>query len=390
MLKALCHHPKSALLETLDINSAVCITEEDKDRYLCANGLERIEMEIEGDALGGNGKSGTLTVAKKGDKILQEVKSDDGKVTIIFKDNATHIVIHDEKMYMKTDGKDESILSDDEAFLSKEELEALKTEEYKTGKEKREENGLSIERSGDLAAILSSLEAGDILFIDEIHRLPKTVEEVLYPAMEDYAIDVVVGKEQGARSIRIDLPPFTLVGATTRMGSISSPLRDRFGIISKLEYYNQDELSKIVERTAKVFNNEIDEDAIREIALRSRGTPRIANRLFRRVRDFAQVLNNGLIDFDITQSSLDRLKIDSIGLDDVDIRYLRGIIERYHGGPVGLEAIASAIGEEAITIEDVYEPYLLQIGFINRTSRGREVTPLAYKHLKISSEESLF
>ena len=251
-------------------------------------------------------------------------------------------------------------------------------------------SGPSIERSGDLAAILSSLEAGDILFIDEIHRLPKTVEEVLYPAMEDYAIDVVVGKEQGARSIRIDLPPFTLVGATTRMGSISSPLRDRFGIISKLEYYNQDELSKIVERTAKVFNNEIDEDAIREIALRSRGTPRIANRLFRRVRDFAQVLNNGLIDFDITQSSLDRLKIDSIGLDDVDIRYLRGIIERYHGGPVGLEAIASAIGEEAITIEDVYEPYLLQIGFINRTSRGREVTPLAYKHLKMSSEESLF
>ena len=251
-------------------------------------------------------------------------------------------------------------------------------------------SGPSIERSGDLAAILSSLEAGDILFIDEIHRLPKSVEEVLYPAMEDFAIDVVVGKEQGARSIRIDLPPFTLVGATTRMGSISSPLRDRFGIISKLEYYNQEELGQIVSRTAKVFGSNIEEDAVKEIALRSRGTPRIANRLFRRVRDFAQVLNDGTIDLDITKSSLDRLKIDSIGLDDVDIRYLKGIIERYHGGPVGLEAIASAIGEEAITIEDVYEPYLLQIGFINRTSRGREVTTLAYRHLKINSEEALF
>ena len=251
-------------------------------------------------------------------------------------------------------------------------------------------SGPSIEKSGDLAAILSTLEEGDVLFIDEIHRIPRYIEEILYPAMEDFYLDIIVGSEGSSRNIKINLPHFTLVGATTRAGDLSSPLRDRFGIISKLEYYNQDELSKIVERTAKVFNNEIDEDAIREIALRSRGTPRIANRLFRRVRDFAQVLNNGLIDFDITQSSLDRLKIDSIGLDDVDIRYLKGIIERYHGGPVGLEAIASAIGEEAITIEDVYEPYLLQIGFINRTSRGREVTPLAYKHLKISSEESLF
>lgn len=234
-------------------------------------------------------------------------------------------------------------------------------------------SGPSIERSGDLAAILSSLEAGDILFIDEIHRLPKTVEEVLYPAMEDFVIDIVVGKEQGARSIRLDLPPFTLVGATTRMGSISSPLRDRFGIISKLEYYNEKELSQIISRTSKVFNCEIKDSAVKEIAKRSRGTPRIANRLFRRVRDFAQVLNEGVIDLETTSKSLDRLKIDPIGLDDVDIKYLRGIIERYHGGPVGLEAIASAIGEEAITIEDVYEPYLLQIGFINRTARGRTV-----------------
>ncbi|MDO4500465.1 MAG: Holliday junction branch migration DNA helicase RuvB [Erysipelotrichaceae bacterium] len=251
-------------------------------------------------------------------------------------------------------------------------------------------SGPSIERSGDLAAILSSLEAGDILFIDEIHRLPKTVEEVLYPAMEDFAIDIVVGKEQGARSIRIDLPPFTLVGATTRMGSISSPLRDRFGIISKLEYYNQKELSQIVSRTAKVFGSEIDKEAVSEVALRSRGTPRIANRLFRRIRDFAEVLNDGVIDYNIASASLDRLKIDPIGLDDVDIRYLKGIIERYHGGPVGLEAIASAIGEESVTIEDVYEPYLLQIGFINRTARGRMVTAKAYEHLKIATNEALF
>ena len=251
-------------------------------------------------------------------------------------------------------------------------------------------SGPSIERSGDLAAILSTLEAGDILFIDEIHRLPKTVEEVLYPAMEDFAIDIVVGKEQGARSIRLDLPPFTLVGATTRMGSISSPLRDRFGIISKLEYYDEEELSQIVSRTAKVFDTSINIDAVHEIARRSRGTPRIANRLFRRVRDFAQVLNNGVIDLDTTKAALNRLKIDPIGLDDVDIRYLKGIIERYHGGPVGLEAIASAIGEEAVTIEDVYEPYLLQIGFINRTARGRVVSSLAYEHLQIPNEQALF
>ena len=251
-------------------------------------------------------------------------------------------------------------------------------------------SGPSIERSGDLAAILSTLQPGDVLFIDEIHRLPKVVEEVLYPAMEDYCIDIVVGKEEGARSIRLDLPPFTLVGATTRAGAISSPLRDRFGITSKLNYYTKEELAKIVSRTAKVFDSEISAEAIDEIASRSRGTPRIANRLFRRVRDFAQVRNDGKVDLEITKDALERLKVDSLGLDEVDIRYLKGIIERFHGGPVGLEAIASAIGEEAITLEDVNEPYLLQIGFINRTARGRMVTPKAYEHLKIQDATPLF
>lgn len=251
-------------------------------------------------------------------------------------------------------------------------------------------SGPSIERSGDLAAILSTLNAGDVLFIDEIHRLPKVVEEVLYPAMEDFCIDVVVGKEEGARSIRLELPPFTLVGATTRAGSISSPLRDRFGITSKLNYYTEEELSDIVRRTARVFDTVIEPLAVKEIASRSRGTPRIANRLFRRVRDFAMVNNNGIIDLNITKSSLEKLKVDSLGLDDVDIRYLRGIIERFHGGPVGVESIASAIGEEAITLEDVNEPYLLQIGFINRTARGRVVTEKAYHHLKIQTEQALF
>ena len=251
-------------------------------------------------------------------------------------------------------------------------------------------SGPSIERSGDLAAILSSLQTGDVLFIDEIHRLPKQVEEVLYPAMEDYCIDIVVGKEEGAKSIRLELPPFTLVGATTRAGSISSPLRDRFGITSKLNYYTEEELCQIVTRTSKVFNTTIDEVAVHEIARRSRGTPRIANRLFRRVRDFAQVKNDGVINLEITQEALSKLKVDSLGLDDVDIRYLKGIIERFKGGPVGVEAIASAIGEEAITLEDVNEPYLLQIGFINRTARGRVVTPKAYEHLQIDTEQPLF
>ena len=250
--------------------------------------------------------------------------------------------------------------------------------------------GPSIEKTGDLAAILSSLQAGDVLFIDEIHRLPKIVEEVLYSAMEDFYIDIVVGKEEGAKSIRLDLPPFTLVGATSRAGAISSPLRDRFGITSKLNYYTNEELAQIVRRTSRVFGSDIDEEAVSEIAKRSRGTPRIANRLFRRVRDFAQVRNNGVIDLPIAQQALEKLKVDSLGLDDVDIRYLRGIIERFRGGPVGVEAIASAIGEETVTLEDVNEPYLLQIGFINRTARGRVVTEKAYRHLNIDFEQKLF
>ncbi|MBO4358249.1 MAG: Holliday junction branch migration DNA helicase RuvB [Erysipelotrichaceae bacterium] len=250
--------------------------------------------------------------------------------------------------------------------------------------------GPSIEKTGDLAAILSSLQVGDVLFIDEIHRLPKIVEEVLYSAMEDFYIDIVVGKDEGAKSIRLELPPFTLVGATTRAGAISAPLRDRFGITSKLNYYTEDELAQIVKRTSRVFNSEIDEEAVHEIAKRSRGTPRIANRLFKRVRDFAQVRNDGKIDLELAKTSLEKLKVDSLGLDDVDIRYLMGIIERFKGGPVGVEAIASAIGEETVTLEDVYEPYLLQIGFINRTSRGRVVTEKAYQHLNINYDQKLF
>lgn len=251
-------------------------------------------------------------------------------------------------------------------------------------------SGPSIERSGDLAAILSSLEPGDVLFVDEIHRIPKVVEEVLYPAMEDFTLDLVVGKDSSTRSIQIDLPPFTLVGATTRAGDLSSPLRDRFGIISKLEYYSQEELETIVARTGRVMDTEINPEAVIEIARRSRGTPRIANRLFRRVRDFAQVLNDNLVDLEITQHALDKLKVDSLGLDDVDIRYLKGIIERFNGGPVGLEALAASISEETMTLEDVYEPYLLQLGFINRTPRGRVATEKAYQHLKIDIQQFLF
>ena len=251
-------------------------------------------------------------------------------------------------------------------------------------------SGPSIERSGDLAAILSTLEPGDILFIDEIHRLPKVVEEVLYPAMEDFCIDVIVGKDSGVRSIRLDLPPFTLVGATTRAGDLTAPLRGRFGIVNKLEYYSEDELAKIVARTAKVIKTPIDKAAVIEIAKRSRGTPRIANRLLRRVRDFAEVLNDGKVTLNITKTALNRLKIDDIGLDEVDLRYLLGIIERFNGGPVGLDALASSISEEPLTLEDVYEPYLLQIGFINRTPRGRVATVKAYEHLKMSYQTDLF
>ncbi|MCH4019877.1 MAG: Holliday junction branch migration DNA helicase RuvB [Erysipelotrichaceae bacterium] len=251
-------------------------------------------------------------------------------------------------------------------------------------------SGPSIDKPGDLAAVLSVLEPGDILFIDEIHRLPKIVEEVLYPAMEDFCIDVMVGKDTEARSIRLDLPPFTLVGATTRAGDLSAPLRDRFGIVSKLNYYTQDQLESIVKRTARVLNTEIDEEAAIEIAKRSRGTPRIANRLLRRIRDFAQVLNDGRITKEIADESLNRLHVDALGLDEVDIRYLRGIIERFDGGPVGLESLANSISEEATTLEDVYEPYLIQIGFVNRTSRGRVATEKAYEHLKISHNDRLF
>ena len=251
-------------------------------------------------------------------------------------------------------------------------------------------SGPSIERSGDLAALLSTLEPGDVLFIDEIHRLPKSIEEVLYPAMEDYVLDLIVGKDATSRSVRLDLPPFTLVGATTRAGDLTSPLRDRFGIVSKLEYYSTDELEQIVSRTAKVMETEIEPQAVIEIAKRSRGTPRIANRLFRRVRDFAQVMNDNVIDEQIAIHALDKLRVDHLGLDEVDLRYLRGIIERFKGGPVGIEAIASSISEEVMTLEDVYEPYLLQLGFINRTPRGRIVTEKAYAHLKIPHNESLF
>lgn len=253
-------------------------------------------------------------------------------------------------------------------------------------------SGPSISKAGDLAAILSVLEPGDVLFIDEIHRMPKVVEEVLYPAMEDFELDIMVGGENGAggRSVRLDLPPFTLVGATTRAGDLSSPLRDRFGIISKLEYYDHEQLSAIIRRTSRVLNVPIEEDAVIEIARRSRGTPRIANKLLRRIRDFAQILNDNVISKDIVDQSLERLHIDSLGLDEVDIRYLRGIIERFHGGPVGLEALANSISEETTTLEDVYEPYLIQIGFVNRTSRGRVATEKAYEHLKIAHNNALF
>ena len=252
-------------------------------------------------------------------------------------------------------------------------------------------SGPAIEKPGEIAAILNNLQEGDVLFIDEIHRLPKQVEEVLYPAMEDYCLDIVVGKDSATvHNIRINLPPFTLVGATTRAGDLSAPLRDRFGIISQLEYYNLQDLEKIVYRTSCVMNTEIDKNAVTEIALRSRGTPRIANRLFRRVRDFAQVYNEGVISSEIAKTALDRLRVDHLGLDAVDHKYLKGIIERFKGGPVGLEAIASSIGEEPMTLEDVYEPYLLQIGFINRTPRGRIVTPKAYEHLQIPYQKELF
>ena len=245
-------------------------------------------------------------------------------------------------------------------------------------------SGPAIEKAGDLAAILTNLDEHDVLFIDEIHRLSRSVEEVLYSAMEDYALDIIIGKGPSARSVRIDLPKFTLVGATTRAGALAAPLRDRFGIVSRLEYYKQEELEFIVTRAADILNIGIEQAGASEIARRSRGTPRIANRLLKRVRDFAQVVGNGVITADIADEALKRLHVDKMGLDRIDRRVLKCIIENYDGGPVGIETIAAAVSEERDTIEDVYEPYLMQLGFLGRTPRGRVATKLAYDHLGIS------
>ena len=250
--------------------------------------------------------------------------------------------------------------------------------------------GPAIEKSGDLAAILSTLEPGDVLFIDEIHRIPSFVEEILYSAMEDFTINLVIGTEGKSRSIKIDLPPFTLVGATTRAGDLSSPLRDRFGIVNKLEFYSNEELANIVKRTSKVLNMNITNDAAIELAKRSRKTPRIANRLFKRVRDFVLVEGDGLIDLNITLNALERLNVDTYGLDNIDIEYLEALINKFNGGPVGVETISTAIGEEVSTIEDVVEPFLLQEGFIKRTRSGRVACEKAYKHLGIDHNMSLF
>ena len=251
-------------------------------------------------------------------------------------------------------------------------------------------SGPAIEKSGDLAAILSTLEPGDVLFIDEIHRIPSFVEEILYSAMEDFVLDIIIGNDGNSRNIRINLPPFTLVGATTRAGDLTAPLRDRFGIVCKMQYYTEEELTDIVKRTGRVLETAIDDDAAKELASRSRGTPRIANRLFKRVRDFAIVEDKDEIDLEVTKKALDRLKVDNEGLDEVDYQLLKTIVEKFNGGPVGVEAIASVIGEEVTTIEDVYEPYLLQQGFLKRTSRGRVVTDKGYKHLKMNYQDSLF
>jgi Holliday junction DNA helicase RuvB len=242
-------------------------------------------------------------------------------------------------------------------------------------------SGPTIEKSGDLAALLSSLEPGDVLFIDEIHRLPRFVEEVLYAAMEDFVLDIVIGRDGESRSIRIDLPPFTLIGATTRFGDLSAPLRDRFGVVFRLNYYTNEDLEIICRRTASVYGNQIDEDAVVSLAKRSRGTPRIVNRLFRRVRDFADIMNNGHVTDVITNNALHKLGIDQYGLDQTDYRYLEAIIDRYQGGPAGVDAIATQISEEITTVEDVYEPFLLQEGYIKRTPRGRIATKKAYEVL---------
>ena len=244
-------------------------------------------------------------------------------------------------------------------------------------------SGPAIEKQGDLAAILTNLADGDVLFIDEIHRLSRSIEEILYPAMEDYAIDIIIGKGPAARSIRIDLPRFTLIGATTRAGQLTTPLRDRFGVLLKLELYSPEELATIIKRSARILNMQISEDGAYEIASRSRGTPRIANRLLKRVRDFAQVMGNGDITLDIARYALGKLEIDELGLDFTDRRLLETIIKFYGGGPVGLDTLAATVGEEAITLEDVCEPYLMQIGFLSRTPKGRCVTKAAYDHLGI-------
>jgi holliday junction DNA helicase ruvB len=245
-------------------------------------------------------------------------------------------------------------------------------------------SGPAIEKPGDLAALLTNLNDGDVLFVDEIHRLSRSVEEVLYPAMEDSAIDIIIGKGPSARSIRLDLPHFTLVGATTRAGQLSAPLRDRFGVILRLEMYTPEQLSQIVTRSAGILGIEMDLSGAGEIASRSRGTPRIANRFLKRVRDFAQVMGDGVITRETASMALDRMEVDALGLDSIDRLVLTTMIRNYNGGPVGLETIAAAVGEEAITIEDVYEPYLMQIGFLSRTPRGRMVTPAAYRHLGIA------
>jgi len=251
-------------------------------------------------------------------------------------------------------------------------------------------SGPTIEKSGDLAAILSTLEPNDILFIDEIHRIPRYIEEILYSAMEDYKLDIIIGTEGQTRNIKIDLPPFTLVGATTRSGDLSAPLRDRFGIIFKLDFYSIDELSLIVKRTSRVLNVKIEEEAAKEIAYRSRKTPRISNRLLKRVSDFALVDGEGVITLDLTKKALKRLKIDDSGLDNTDIEYLLSIINKFNGGPVGIESIATSIGEEQTNVEDVIEPYLLQEGYVKRTSRGRVVTEKTYKHFNINNQGTLF
>ncbi|MBB6729340.1 Holliday junction branch migration DNA helicase RuvB [Cohnella zeiphila] len=251
----------------------------------------------------------------------------------------------------------------------------------------RTTSGPAIERPGDLAAILTNLQENDVLFIDEIHRLHRTVEEVLYPAMEDYALDFIIGKGPSARSVRLDLPKFTLIGATTRAGLLSAPLRDRFGVVSRLEFYTEEELSYIVSRTSDLLGVGIVGDASREIARRSRGTPRIANRLLKRVRDYAQVRGDGIITEDLAHEAMERIQVDPMGLDAIDHKMLQAMIANYRGGPVGVDTIAASIGEESQTIEDVYEPYLLQIGFLQRTPRGRVVTPTAYRHLGIPVPE---